>query len=396
MTDQALSGVRVLDLTHYIAGPYCTRILADFGAEVIKIEKPGEGDAARRMPPFLNDEPGQERSGLFLYLNNNKKGTTLNLKSNMGIKIFRELVKDADVVIENFSPGVMDRLGLDYQTLEKTNPRLVMTSISNFGQTGPYRDYKSSHLIAWMMSGMRYNDGAPGEKPVQIGGWLSHYLAGIHAVVGTAIALYQRNENGVGQYVDVSMLESVILATCYPTTVFSYLGVVHNSISKERFGLIPCQDGYIGLNLFGRLNWEMMCSFLGMPELSEDTRFETPSLRAEHYEELRAAIAERVKDRKQMDLFLSGVEWRLPIGLVPTTKEILDSPQHRARGFFEEVNHPVMGKVTMPGAPFKMTESPWQLRRPAPLLGEHNQEIYGDRLGYTGDDLVRLRAQGVI
>ncbi len=395
MTDQALSGVKVLDLTHYVAGPYCTRMLAGFGAEVIKIEKPGQGDAARRMAPFLNDEPDQERSGLFLYLNSNKKGITLDLKSETGVKILKELVKDTDVVIENFRPGVMERFGLDYQTLEQINPRLVMTSISNFGQTGPYRDYKSSHLIAWMMSGMRYSDGAPGEKPVQTGGWLSHCLAGVHAAVGTAAALYQRNETDVGQHVDVSMLESVILATCYPTTVFSYRGVVHNSISKERFGLIPCKGGHIGLNLFGRLNWEMMCTFLGMTELSEDARFETPALRAEHYEELKAAIAEWVTEREQMELFLSGVEWRLPIGLVPTTGEVIDSPQHQARGFFEEVNHPVMGKVSMPGAACKMIDTPWQLKSPAPLLGEHNEEVYGKRLGYTKEDLVQLREQGI-
>ena len=162
MMEEALAGIKVIDLTHYIAGPYCTRLLGGFGANVTKIEKPGEGDPARRMGPFLNDEPGPEKSGLFLYLNSNKKGITLNLKSNTGVKIFKELVKDADIVVENFSPGVMARLGLDYQTLEKTNPRLVMTSISNFGQTGPYRDYKSAHITAWGMRGGRYTDGEPG------------------------------------------------------------------------------------------------------------------------------------------------------------------------------------------------------------------------------------------
>ena len=147
MAEQALAGVKVLDLSHYIAGPYCTRILAGFGADVTKVEKPGEGDPARSMRPFLNDEPGLERSGLFLYLNSNKKSITLNLKSSTGVKIFKELVKDADIVVESFSPGVMERLGLNYEALEEINPRLVMTSVSNFGQTGPYRDYKSSHLL---------------------------------------------------------------------------------------------------------------------------------------------------------------------------------------------------------------------------------------------------------
>jgi CoA:oxalate CoA-transferase len=396
MTEEALGGVKVLDLTHHIAGPYCTRILAGFGADVVKIEKPGEGDAARRMAPFLDDEPGPERSGLFLYLNSNKKSITLNLKSKTGARIFRELAKDADIIVENFRPGVMDRLGLDFQTLKKVNPGLVMTSISNFGQDGPYRDYKSSHLVAWGMSGARYNDGAIGERPVQIGGWLTHYIAGLFAVAGTAVALYQRNETGHGQHVDISMMESTILITCYPTVTYSYLGSVHNAISKERMGLFQCKDGYIGINLFGRLNWEMLCTFLGMPELIQDPRFETPLAMIEHFEEARALVAAKATEREKMKLFQSGVEWRIPLGLVPDTKEVLSSPQHHARVFFEEVDHPVIGKVTMPGAPFKMAESPWKLKSPAPLLGEHNEEVYCHRLGYSREEMVRLGERGII
>jgi len=396
MTEEALAGVKVLDLTHHIAGPYCTRILAGFGADVVKVEKPGEGDGARRMTPFLNDEPGLERSGLFLYLNSNKKSITLNLKSETGVKIFRELVKDADIIVENFRPGVMERLGLDHQTLKELNPGLVMTSISNFGQDGPYRDYKSAHLVAWGMSGARYNDGAIGRRPVQIGGWLTHYVAGLFAVLGTGIALYRRNITGYGQHVDVSMMESTILITCYPTVVYSYRGILHNAISKERMGLFQCRDGYIGINLFGRLNWEMLCTFLGVPELIRDPRFETPLAMVEHFEEARAEIAEKVAGREKMELFQSGVEWRIPLGLVPNTREVLGSPQHQARGFFEEVDHPVMGKVTMPGAPFKMMETPWQLKSPAPMLGEHNEEVYCQRLGYSKEELVRLGERGII
>ena len=396
MTEQALNGIKVLDLTHYIAGPYSTRVLAGFGADVIKIERPGEGDPARRTPPFLNDEPGPERSGLFLYLNSNKKSITLNLKSDTGVRIFKEMVKNADLVIENFRPGVMDRLGLGYQVLEKINPGLVMTSISNFGQTGPYRDYKSAHLIAWMMSGMRYNNGAPGEIPVQIGGWLSHYLAGIHGVVGATTALYQRNETGIGQHVDVSILESVILTTCYPTTAYSYNGIVHNAISKERLGIFPAKDGYIGLNMFGRLNLEILCAFFGIPEVIQDPRLQTPSLVLGVLEEVKAKISSQVMNREKMELFLSGVDWRIPFGLIPTTEEVLDSPQHKARGFFEEVVHPVIGRVTMPGAPFKMTEIPWQLKSAAPFLGQHNEEVYCNRLGYSKEELAKLKERGAI
>jgi crotonobetainyl-CoA:carnitine CoA-transferase CaiB-like acyl-CoA transferase len=392
----ALSNVRILDLSRFIAGPYCTRILAGSGAEVVKIEKPGSGDQARHIPPFLDDIPGLERSGLFLYLNTNKKSITLNLKSETGAGILKELVKDADVVVENFRPGKIDELGLGFSVLNEINPRLVMTSMSNFGQTGFYRDYKMNHLTAWGMSGARYNDGAPGVRPVQIGGWLTHYITGLFAATGTLTAVYQSRATGKGCHVDTSMWESNILVTCYPTVIYSYNGLEHNGISKERFGIFECKDGYIGLNLYGRLNWEMLCTFLGMPELVTDTRFSTPQALFEHYEEARSIVAEKVRQREKMELFQSGVEWRIPFGLVPTTQEILESPQHQARGFFEQTNHPVMGQVTMPGAPFKMGGTPWRMENPAPLLGQHNREIYCDRLGYSPEDLIRMRERGVI
>jgi len=395
MTEQALAGTKVLDLTHYIAGPYCTRILAGFGADVIKIEKPGEGDPARRMGPFLNDEPGPEKSGLFLYLNSNKKSITLDLKSNTGVKIFKEMVKDADIVVESFSPGVMDRLGLDYQTLKKINPGLVMTSISNFGQTGPYRDYKSSHLITWGMSGARYSNGQPGRRPVQVGGWVTHYTAGLFAAGGTATALYQRKETGVGQYTDVSIQESNISVTEYPSTVYSYSGILHNRAGISGLvGILPCKDGYIGINVLTRGQRELLCAYLGAPELLE--MLDDPTSAADFDAEIRNRMAPLVMNEEKAELFQTGVEWRLPYGLVPTTQEIVDSPQHADRGFFENVKHPVIGEVTMPGAPFKMSETPWQLKNSAPLLGEHNEDIYCGYLGYSKEELGKFKDQGII
>jgi len=396
MGDRALAGVKVLDLTHLIAGPYCTKIFSGFGADVIKIEKPGRGDMARHLGPFLKDKPGPERSGLFLYLNSNKKSITLNLKSNTGLKIFKELVKDADVVVENFSPGVMDRIGLDYQTLKKINPGLIMTSISNFGQTGPYRDYKSSNMVAWGMSGGRYTDGEPDKRPVQGGGWLTHYTAGLFGVAGTVTALCQRNETGSGEHVDVSILESIMAMTLYPAVGYSYRDDIYTSGGKGYLGIFPCKDGYIGLNAYTELHRELVFTFLGMPEMAKDSRFESRMQLRDNLDEARSIVAPYVMDREKMELFRSGNEWRIPFGLVPTTKEMLESPQHKAREFFEEVDHPVMGKVTMPGAPFKMMETPWQLGNPAPLLGEHNEDVYCRVLGYTKQDLVRFRERGVI
>ena len=394
--EQALAGIKVLDLTHFIAGPYCTRLMAGYGAEVIKIEKPGTGDGARKIGPFLEDDPHPEKSGLFLYLNSNKRGITLNLESETGVKIFKEMVKDADVVVENYSPRVMEKLGLDYETLEKINPRLVMTSISNFGQTGPYRDYKSSHLVAWGMSGARYCNGLPGRRPVQAGGWITHYITGLFGAAGTATALYQRNETGISQHVDTSMMESIMLACIYPATAYSYRGIVHHDATRPPLCIFPCKDGYVGINLLTMMQWELICAFFGLPELIDDPRFQTRVDIKTRNDEARAYFAPLIKERDKMELFNSGTEWRIPIGLVPTTKEIVESPQHEAREFFEEVDHPVMGRVTMPGAPFKMMDTPWQLKSPAPLLGEHNEEIYCQRLGYSGEELVKLRERGVI
>jgi crotonobetainyl-CoA:carnitine CoA-transferase CaiB-like acyl-CoA transferase len=297
----------------------------------------------------------------------------------------KEMVEDSDVVVENFSPGVMERLGLDYQTLEKINPGIVMTSISNFGQTGPYRDYKSSHLIAWGMAGGRYTDGTPGERPFQIGSWLTHYMAGLHGAAGTACALYQRNKTGSGQHVDVSIWESTILLTTYPTTVYSYRDEIYNRIGRNYLGIFPCRDGHIALNIYTYTHWETLCDFFGMPELRDDPRFQDRVAINEHFDEARAFFAPKVADREKMELFQSGNEWRMPIGLIPTTQEILDFPQHKFRGFFQEFDHPVMGRITMPGAPFKMTKTPWRLRTPAPLLGQHNEEILLGRPGRTGE-----------
>lgn len=375
--EQALGGIKVLDLTQYIAGPYCTRLLAGFGADVIKVEAPGTGDPARLAGPFLNGQPGPERSGLFLYLNNNKRSITLDLKSKAGSDAFRELAKDADIVFESFRPGVMDRLGLGYQSLRELNPGLVVTSISNFGQTGPYRDYKLNHLIAWGMAGGHYVEGAPRTRPVQPGGWITHCIAGVHAAAGAAAALYQRNETGRGQHVDISISESMLPAPVYPAVVYSYRGEIYNMIGRNHLGIFPCRDGHIGLNLYGRNHWELMCAFFGLSDLLLDPRFATQYDVNANLEEARKFFYDLVKDRDKEELFNAGNEWRIPFGMVPTTADILRSPQHAAREFFDEVTHPVIGKVTMPGAPFKMMGTPWRQRNPAPLLGEHNEDILG-------------------
>jgi len=206
--EQALSDVKVLDLTWHISGPYCTKLFADYGADVIKVERPGEGDPARGTGPFFQDDPHPEKSGLFLHLNTNKKSITLNLKSETGKRILKELVKDVDILVESFSPRVMPSLGLDYEVLEKVNPNLVMTSISNFGQTGPYQDFKMSELILSGMGGDMYSCGLPDREPVKMGANIVQYQVGTMAATATVFAFYAARYQGVGQHVDVSMMET--------------------------------------------------------------------------------------------------------------------------------------------------------------------------------------------
>ena len=392
---QALEDVTVLDLTRYIAGPYCTKLLAGYGAKVIKIEKPCEGDPARRIGPFLEDRPHLERSAPFFYLNTNKRSITLDIKTKRGQKILRDLVKNADILVESFSPGVAERLGLEYERLAKINEKLIVTSVSNFGCSGPYRDYKANQIVLWAMSGWRYCDGKPGHRPIQPGGWLTHYIAGLHAAVGTMTALHYQRMTGIGQHVDVSMMEALMLSTIYPSVVYSYTGNVHQGMVTP-LGILPCKDGYIGLDVLTQPQWEMLCRLAGMPELLEDPRFETTLTLRDHLDEAIAFFVPWLEERNADEIFHSGQEWRIPVGLIPTAEELLDLPTHKARGFLVESEHSEMGRVTMPGAPFKMSETPWQLTNCAPLLGEHSEEVYREHLGYSPEDLARLREGGII
>ncbi len=396
MAEKALSGVRVLDLTHYVAGPYCTKILADYGADVIKVERPSLGDGARGMGPFPDDKPHPESSGLFLYLNTNKKSITLNLKSVTGVGILKELVKQADVVVENFSPRVMPGLGLDYETLKKISPSLVMVSISNFGQTGPYRDCRATDLTIWGLSGILYELGEPDREPLKMGSNVAEYVAGVYGALAALSALYHRDETGVGQHVDVSMLEAFHTMQPSMTLVFSMAGFIRKRAGIHfPWGILPCEDGYVGFYLPTQTHWESLCTLLGMPELRDKPEYETPMMREERRDEITSIIVSWLRGKRMEDVFHAAQELRLPLTVVPNTEQIFDMPQHKARGYFVDIDHPVVGKLTYPGAPFKLGETPWQARR-APVLGEHNEEVYSRRLGYSEKQLAKLREEGVI
>jgi len=399
MEEQALSGLKVLDLTHFIAGPYCTKLMADLGAEVIKVERTGQGDGARALSPFFGDEPHPEKSGLFFYLNTNKKSITLNLKSETGVRLLKELARDADVVVENFEPRVMPYLGLSYEELKAINPSLVMTSISNFGQTGPYRDYKATGLTIMALGGPMAITGDE-DRPLKPGGSQAEYMAGLMGFSATLIALLWREETGLGQHVDLSIMECVSGNLEGATTEYPYLGISRRRL-MQRFtyghpmGLYPCKDGYV-IIIPGLGKMDSMAMLLGDPSLVEHELFKSSRLRqqrAKEFDEL--FLLPYLREHTRREVFEQAQELRMPFGYVMGIDELLEDAHLQARGFFVKAEHPQMGEVTYPGPPFRMGEGPWKAGR-SPLLGEHNEEIYRQRLGYTREDLVQLREREII
>ncbi|MBI4493103.1 MAG: CoA transferase [Chloroflexi bacterium] len=401
-----LAGVRVLDLTHHIAGPFCTKLLADAGADVVKVERPGLGDGLRSHEPFAGDEPGVERSGLFFHLNTSKRSVTLNFKTREGLAMLEELARRSDVLVENFRPGALDRAGLGADRLEALNPRLVVASISNFGQDGPYRDYKAIDAVFYALGGWMYSMGAPDKPPLYPSGSYAQYIAGLFACLGILPALYWADLAGEGQRVDVSILEAVLSVLVYDTVEYSYSG-----IRRGRFGhrwslgsvagctasVQPCKDGYVGVYLgHGEERWQLFVgALLERPDLLDDPRFAAPQGRVQNVDELEAILREWLQEHTSEEIFHRAQELRLLFSTIPTTRDLAESPHWQARGYFQELEHPVLGRVTLPGPPFRLSATPLEFRRPAPLLGQHNAEVYGE-LGYAPEDLVRLRELGVI
>jgi crotonobetainyl-CoA:carnitine CoA-transferase CaiB-like acyl-CoA transferase len=401
LSQAALEGISVLDLTHHVSGPYCTKLLADFGADVLKVERPGSGDPMRNHGPFVGDDPHPDKSLPFLYLNTSKRSVTLDLKAADGRRILKELVRDSNVVVENFRPGMLPSLGLDYEELKQVNPSLVMVSISNFGQSGPYRDYEASDIVEYALGGLLYLFGSNHREPLKHALDQAQYKAGTNAASGTAIAVMHQQLTGQGQWVDVSMQESITSSLRDTTTAFAYTGAVKWRQPKETGemprGPVKTSDGYLmPIHFGGAVDWNEVAELLDAPEL-KDEKFATPEGRLDNAPELERILSEAFERGKKFDLFYAANrERRLIYGVVQGPDEVLDNPQYDARGYFVEVDHPVAGRLPYPGAPFKMSATPWQARSPAPALGQHNPQVYCDRLGYTRADLARLSAAGVI
>jgi len=396
----ALQGLRVLDLADE-KGMFCAKLLADMGADVVKVEPPG-GDPARNISPFVKDVPHPERSLYFWYYNTSKRGITLNLESNEGREIFHKLIGTADIVVETFSPGYLKRLGLNYEALKEFNPRLIMTSITNFGQTGPYRDYKSCDIVASALGGQMYVCGDSDTPPLKPYGEQAYLVASLFGAIGTLLALYYRHFSGEGQHVDISMQESIAAVIEHVNVGYLY----HRVVAKRQgslqwnnaFRLFPCRDGYVLLSLFQQ--WDTLIEWLDSEEMAadlKDEKWRNPEVQLSEKEHIIQVLEQWTRKHTVAELVEQGQLMHFPWAAVNSIKELWDNPQLLERGFFAEVAHPEQEtSFNYPGAPYKFSRSLWQISRRAPLIGEHNQQILGEELGFSMAEIAELVSRGVI
>ena len=397
MLDGALSGVKVLDLSEDIAGSFCARLMADYGADVLKLEPP-RGASLRRMGPFHHDDPHPEKSLFFLLLNLNKKGASLNLTTDTGQSILKRLAEHVDVIVETYRPGYLDSLGLGYDTLSQINPGLIVTSITPFGQDGPYSQYKGEEIVEYAMSMIMSISGIQGREPLKHGGFQAQYEGGLFGAGATSMALFAQLNTGQGEHIDVSITECIASTMMATQTIYPFIGgsqARRRPVGNEFENPMPCKDGWIIVQAGGGATWEDLANFFKAPELLEP-RFADRAQRSQNGAEMDQVIINSIKDREKWELFPKAAAARMLFGLVQTPTELVDCPQLESRNFYREVDHPFIGKIKVPAELFKLTETPYQLKMPAPTLGQHNQEIYVEGLGYTQQEFVQLRQLNVI
>ena len=402
MSEKGLGHLKILELCNLVAGPYSTKLLADLGAEVIKIEHPGIGDDARRRGPFLKDNPHPELSGLFLYLNTNKLDITLDVTTRTGKNILIDLIKQTDIFVEDKPPALLEEMGLTYEDLRKVNPKLVMTSITPFGQTGPYRDYKAYELNSYHAGGEGYllptQSPDLSREPVKGGGLAGDCTCGLSAAIATLAAAYRMGATGLGQHIDVSKQDVLMTMALLEVAMFANMGIVRNRIERPLLMPTPmeCQDGYIMVSALTDREWGSVVEFMGNPAWAEDERFSQWLSRHLSGDEINPPVREFVKQYKKEELFHQLQNKAIAAAPVNTAEDLVKSPQTEARGFFAEIDHPQAGKLKYPTAPYKFSRTPWKAERAAPLIGEHNEFVYCDRLGYDKRDLVAMKEAGII
>ncbi|MDE0719602.1 MAG: CoA transferase [Dehalococcoidia bacterium] len=392
----ALDGIRVLDLSQGVAGAYCTKLLAGSGAEVIKIEPLEIGESTRRLSPFASDQAGVEQSLVHLYLNTSKKSVTLDIQSAEGQSVFRRLTKHADLVIESFLPGTMAGLDLGHEQLTEDNPGLVMTSVTFFGQDGPYSGYKGGEIIAQAVSGNLQITGAPDREPLMVGGYLAQYVGGQAACAASLMAVFHSMMTGKGQTVDCSIAEAntdmldrwgidaVLGRGDQPRT-----GIAHHWTFPTQ--LYPCRDGYVALGI-EPAGWGALADMVGDDALRKP-EYTGPD-RKQYHAEIDPILVNWLEDLGKMEVFEGFQKNRMSSGILMTPEDMLESPQLQARNFFQEVEHPSTGPQMYPGPPYQLSDSEW-MQTKAPLLGEHNHEVLVGQLGLPEQELTDLSVKGV-
>ena len=393
---QPLDGIRVLDLTRFISGPHCCMLLSDMGAEVIRIERPG-GEDDRSVGPFA---PNGESISVLMYARN-RRAVTLNLRHEEGKRLFKQMAKDSDILVENFAPGYMDSLGLGYDDLQAENPGLIYAGISAFGATGPYRDYGAFDAMAQALSGMMSLTGFPGDPPLKSGLPVIDFGTGVYTALGILLALRHRDRTGEGQFVDTSLLDT---AMSYLETVpaeYQVLGSERPQIGNRRpftapTDSYPARDGYVCIGTATDGAWRKLARLIERSDLADDPRFATNKGRTSNQEQLNQALAEWVSVRTVKGVVDTLREARIPVAPVQTVAEVMNDPQIRAREMIVDVEHPGIGPVPLPGTPIKLSRTPGAIRHHGRRVGQDNEKVYSELLGLGPREVERLMAEGVM
>ena len=391
-----LAGIKVLDLTRVLAGPYTTMILSDLGAEVIKIEQPGIGDESRNFGPFKNGF-----SLYFMSVNRGKRSVTLNLKSERGKTIFKQLVKQSDILVENFRPGTMKKFGLDYEALAAEHPSLIYAACSGFGQTGPFAQQGAYDMIIQGMGGIISITGEPDGPPVRVGTSISDITAALFTTIGILSALHHRNNTGKGQLVDVAMLDSLVAVL--ENAIVRYfatdeipkpLGSRHPAITP--FEAFESADGHVIIAIGNDVLWAKFCEHVDRKNLISDPRFSSNAERTANHSELFPILSEIMRQRTTDEWIDALEKIGVPCGPINTIDKVVSHPQVQAREMITQVVHQVTGAVEVPGVPIKLSDTPGDVDAPAPGLGEHTDEILTDMLKMSSDEMEQLRQEGII
>ncbi len=393
----ALEGIKVLDLSRVLAGPYCTMLLGDMGASVIKVERPGKGDDTRQFgPPFKEGE-----SAYFMSVNRNKLSITLNLKNPRGQELAMEMACKSDVVVENFRPGKVADLGLDYESIARRNPTIVYCSISGFGQDGPYASRPGYDLIVQGMSGLMSFTGEMGGDPLKVGVAISDIFSGMTAYQGILLALLAREKTGKGQYVDISMLDSTMSLLTYQGGRFFATGTPPVPLGNAHPTIAPYEtfrtsDGFVNIAVGNDALWLKFCDAIGRTDLTGMDSFKTNALRVEHHGELTTILNEIIAKQTTREWVDILRDRGVPCGAINTLADVADDPQVEHRQMVITMDHPKCESVSMTGIPIKLSETPGSLRYPPPVLGEHTEYILKEWLDYTDSQIDEFRHEGII